>query len=194
MEADWSMELGEGLAEIVVPWSAEGLAWVDLRAPQADCAAAVQDIALKEAQPALAAALEALNEERSAWLTSKCDAWLIDCREESLDPYELDAADLAAQGAPLYGCGSYLDVLVREGRLFSDFQWHEVLLRTLTETLRAQPLPHARVDLVLRAARLHDRTGFGITTYAAGCGLDAKMALEAWRTALLLLTGALLNC
>jgi hypothetical protein len=193
VEADWSVELGEGLAEIVVPWSAEGLAWVDLRAPQADSAAAVQDITLKEAQPALAAALEVLNEERSPWLTSKCDAWLIDCREESLDPYELDAADLAAQGAPLYGCGSYLDVLARDAGLFPSFEAHEMRLRTLTKTLRAQPLPHARVDLVLRAARLYAQEGFAITAYVTGCGPDAAAALQAWQCALAAMTQTLLN-
>ncbi len=193
MEADWSVELGEGLPQLVVPWAVEGLAWVDLRSPGSDCATAVQDVALTAAQPTLAAALEKLNAEGSAWFTSKCDAWIIDPEEESLDPYEFDAADLAASATPMHGCASYLDLLAREPALFSSFAAHETLLRTLTQKLRDLPQPHARVDLVLRAARVHEQEGFGITAYAAGCGLDRSSALQSWQHALMQWTAALLN-
>jgi hypothetical protein len=187
------VELGEGLAEIVVPWSAEGLAWVDLRAAGSSAAAAVRDLALAEAQPALADALAALNAEDSRWLTSKCDAWVIDREDESLDPYELDATDLAAAGAPLYGCASYLDVLMCEPVAFASFPSNEALVRTLTQSLRERPLPHARVDLVLRYARRHAQEGYGITVYATGCGRDAAAAQQAWQRALAAATHTLLN-
>jgi hypothetical protein len=194
MEADWSVELGEGLAEIVVPWSGEGLQWVDLRAPQAECAAAVLDLALAEARAPMAEALRALNAERSPWLTSKCDAWRIDDEDEALDPYELDAADLAVTGSPLHGCASYLDLLARDAELLSDFSKQEVLLRALTQTLRTLPLAHARIDLVLRGARLHAQQGFGITAYVTGCGPNAAAAMHAWQGALGAMTRALLKC
>lgn len=194
MEADWSVELGEGLPEIVIPWSGEGLQWVDLRATHADCKAAVSDLALAEARAPLAEALNALNAERSPWLTSKCDAWLIDGEDEALDPYELDAADLAATGSPLHGCASYLDLLARGAEMFCDFKKQEALLCALAQALREVPLPHARIDLVLRGARMHEQDGFGMTAYVTGCGPDTAAALQAWQGALAAMTHALLNC
>uniref|UniRef100_A0A7V4XRV5 Uncharacterized protein n=1 Tax=Acidobacterium capsulatum TaxID=33075 RepID=A0A7V4XRV5_9BACT len=194
MEADWSVEMGEGLPEIVIPWSGESLQWVDLRVPHADCKAAVSDLALAEARAPLAQALRALNAENSPWLTSKCDAWWIDDEDEALDPYELDAADLAAKGSSLHGCASYLDLLTRHAELFSDFPGQEALLRTLTQTLRNVALAHARIDLVLRGARLHGQEGFGITAYVTGGGPDTAAAVQAWQGALAAMTRALLNC
>lgn len=184
MEADWSVEIGEGLPEIVVPWSAEGLAWIDLRTANSDYAAAVQDASLTAAQPALAAALERLHAADSAWFTSKCDAWSIDTEDEGLDPYEFDAAELASSEDPLHGCASYLDLIARDPAFFCSFAAHEVLLRSLAQALHALPHPCARVDLVLRTAHVHNADGFAITLYVAGCGLDTEQALQAWQRAL----------
>ena len=194
MEADWSVEIGEGLPQIVVPWAAGGLGWIDLRTPGSDFDTAVRDIPLSEARPVLAAALRRLHATDSLWFTSKCDAWLIDGEDEMLDPYEFDAADLTASGVPMQGCASYLDIIARDPAVFASFPAHENLLRTLTHLLRAQRLPHARIDFVLRAARVNDTDGFAFTAYVAGCGLDAAQAQQSWTSAWEHLMRALHTC
>lgn len=201
MEADWSAEIAPDLPQIIVPWSAkdptsdETLAWRDLRlaGPQLD--AAIRSIPSAAAEPALAAALRTLHAHGSPWFTSKCDLWTTTPADSETsgtaapDPYEFDAADLAP--APLYLCASYLDILSSTPDLFASFAAHENLLNQIVATLRAHPLPHARVDLILRAARVHATPGFAFTAYAAGCGLTAPDAHRAWEHALARLIAAL---
>ena len=200
MEADWSADIAPGLPEIAIPWSSidteETLTWRDLRlaGPQLDHA--IQSIPSAAAEPALAAALRTLHAPGSPWFTSKCDLWTttpadLSYENAAPDPYEFDAADLAP--APLYLCASYIDVLSVNPDLFASFSAHEDLLNAVIATLRAQPHPHARVDLILRAARIHNNHGFAFTAYSAGCGLTATDAHHAWQHALGHLIGALPN-
>jgi hypothetical protein len=202
MEADWSAEIAPGLPEIIVPWSAEPLAedpthasgetlaWCDLRHAGHHLEAAIQSIPSAAAEPALAAALRTLHSPGSSWFTSKCDLWTTTPADpDSPDPYEFDAADLAP--APLHLCASYIDMLATDPALFASFAAHKALLDTLVAALRAQPQPHARVDLVLRAARIDNSPGFAVTAYAAGCGLTAADAHRAWQLALDRLIAAL---
>jgi hypothetical protein len=194
MEADWSAEIAPGLPEITVPWSSDGseqtLIWQDLRLAGPHLDAAIQSIPSAATEPALAAALRTLHAPTSQWFTSKCDLWTSTPAEpDAPDPYEFDAADLAP--APLHLCASYLDILPTNTELFASFSEHEKLLNAITTTLRAQPQPHARVDLVLRAARIHNAPGFAFTAYAAGCGLTAPDAHRAWHLALARLIAAL---
>lgn len=215
MEADWSAEIAPGLPRIIVPWSAETvtpdpasnetLTWSDLRlaGPQLD--AAIQSIPAAAQQPALAAALRTLHAPQSAWFTSKCDLWTTTPDDPSNpndppDPYEFDAADLVTasatypNSAPLHLCASYLDILSSNPALFASFPAQEHFLNQLTATLRNLPQPHARIDLILRAARIHATEGFAFTAYAAGCGLTATDAHHAWQQALARLIHALQTC
>lgn len=183
MEADWSAEIGPGLPEIIVPWSAqasgETIAWVDLRQAGPRLEAAIQSIPSAAAEPALAAALRQINLPGSSWFTSKCDLWTASPAEgPAPDPYEFDAADLAP--TPLHLCASYIDILTEDPELFPAFSAHEDLLRSLTTTLRTDPVRHGRVDLVLRSARIHQTSGFAFTAYAAGCGISPASAHQAW--------------
>lgn len=189
MEADWSADIAPGLPEIAVPWSAdnpagdETLAWQDLRLTGPHLDHAIESIPSAAAEPALAAALRILHAPGSPWFTSKCDLWTATPADpEAPDPYEFDAADLAP--APLHLCASYIDILSSNPDLFASFSAHQDLLNAVIATLRAQPHPHARVDLVLRAARIHNNHGFAFTAYAAGCGLTAADAHHAWQQAL----------
>lgn len=204
MEADWSAEIAPGLPEIIVPWSAidpasnQTLTWQDLRHAGPQVEAAIQSIPAAATQPALAHALRALHTPNSPWFTSKCDLWTTTPADpDPPDPYEFDAADLvtdtATYPAPLHLCASYLDILSASATLFESFPAHEALLTQLTATLRAQPQPHARVDLVLRAARIHNTSGYAFTAYAAGCGLTAPDAHRAWQQALAHFIAALRN-
>lgn len=201
MEADWSVEIAPGLPEIIVPWSAETpadeahqtVAWRDLRLAGPQLESAILFIPSAAAEPALAAALRALHAPGSPWFTSKCDLWTTDPanENESPDPYEFDAADLAP--VPLYLCASYLDILSSNSALVASFSAHETLLQNLTAALRSQSQAHARIDFVLRAARIHNTHGFAFTAYAAGCGLTASNARRAWQLALARLIAALFS-
>lgn len=215
MEADWSVEIGEGLPSIAVPWSAEDFAWVDLRgvAPAmlaAACQRAVESIGLASAQPMLEEALARLNAPDSPWLTAKCDAWQINTNETSeraetsdagedelelLDPYEFEAQDLdlAQSGQPLLGCACYIDLIAVEAKQCCDFSHTEAQVKKLIATLRETPCSCARVDLVLRAALVQNRSGFAITAYATGCGLNPDEAQQNWARALDLLINTLLK-
>lgn len=194
MEADWSAEIAPGLPEIVVPWSSqdngEALLWRDLRLAGPPLDAAIAQIPSAAAEPALANALRALHAPHSPWFTSKCDLWTTTPNDpdDAPDPYEFDAVDLVTDDvtnpAPLHLCASYLDILSSNPTLFASFAAQQNLLHTLTNTLRSQPQPHTRVDLVLRAARIHHTHGFAFTAYAAGCGLTAPDAHRAWQLAL----------
>ncbi len=200
MEADWSAEIAPGLPEIAVPWSSyetdETLTWQDLRLAGPRLDAAIHSIPSAAAESALAAALRTLHAPGSPWFTSKCDLWTTTPEDsDPPDPYEFNAADLvtdtATNSAPLHLCASYLDILPVNTHLFQCFPAQENLLKTLTATLRARTQPHARIDFVLRAARIHNTPGFAFTAYAAGCGLTATDAHQAWKQALALLITAL---
>lgn len=207
MEADWSAEIAPDLPQIIVPWSSytadQSLAWRDLRLASPQLDSAIRSIPAAAAEPALADALRTLHAPGSPWFTSKCDLWTTTPADPETadtaapDPYEFDAADLVTatvtntNPAPLHLCASYLDILSSNPALFASFAAHEKLLNQLTATLRAQPQRHARVDLVLRAAGIHNAHGFAFTAYAAGCGLAAEDARRAWQQALAHLVAAL---
>lgn len=211
MEADWSVEIGDRLPTIAVPWSAENFAWVDLRgvAPAMlaeACQKAVESIELASAQPMLEKALARLNAPDSPWLTAKCDAWQINPSETSetgereldlLDPYEFEAhsldMDLVQSGQPLVGCASYLDLVAVEAKQCSEFSRTELQVKKLVARLRATSCSCARIDFVLRAALIGNNSGFAFTAYATGCGLNPDEAQQNWARALDLLVDTLLK-
>lgn len=179
MEADWSVEIGEDLPQIAVPWAAEGLAFLDLR----DCPEAAQSLPEAQSFPALGRALACLNIAGSLVFTSKCDVWRVVAAD--LDPLEMEstAADTNL------GIACYID-LVRGGEeAFAPFAKQEAWIKRTAQTLRATPAHSARADLVLRQAILEtldgeQREGFAVTFYLTGCGRDESAAHESWERAL----------
>ena len=184
MLAEWIAECSEDAPSIVVPWSdaASGLRFVDLRAEPYDIA----EISEAEVFPALGRALRSLNATRSPFLTSKCDAWLLQPDELSTLTLELDAFFSEAETPA--GYASYIDLLHRERNLFLSAGQHQTWLDRFTR--RATRLEHtdARVECVLRPALYeHEGTvleGFGISLYVFALAAEPSVALRAWELAL----------
>ncbi len=166
MEADWAAEVGAGLPGIEADWGG----FVDLRlSPER-----VGEIAEAVAEPVLREALLMLNGAGSGVFTVKCDVWELE--REEIDPLEFDCA--AECGA---GWASWVDVVARSSEMFGSFDAHEGWVRRATDRLRVVGgLGCGRVDLVIRGARVRDGEGFGVTVYAAGCGVDTQAARGAW--------------
>jgi hypothetical protein len=166
MEADWAAEVGGDLDRIDADWP--GL--VDLRTnPEAvgSITEAAQSVALCEV-------LLLLNRGDSPVFTSKCDVWELPAEE--IDPVEFDAA--AADARSVMAC--WVDLVARETAVFGSFKEHESWVRRAVLGLRALRAPRGRVDLVIRGATSGGVEGFGITLYAAGCGVDTGAARTAW--------------
>ena len=184
MDADWSVEIGEDLPSIDVPW--EG--WVDLRNPST-ARALLHTLPEAAAYPELAELLLEINRSNPAnnpvVLTSKCDVFAVDGESASFGLMDADASAWNGKQAPLLGLGSYIDLCLTTPSLFSDFAWHEALVRRIASGLLAPlPAPRTSVELVLRQASLFTRPGFGLTLYATGYEREPAKAREAWAGAL----------
>lgn len=167
MEADWAVEVGGEAARIEVDW----VGFVDLRGNPAD----VEKIVEAREHSALGAALMVLNSAESPVFTSKCDVWQL--AGEEIDPLEFDCLADEAR----VGFASYIDVIGRAPGRFESFDEHEEWVRRTTLSLRGESVRQGRVDLVVRAAVAGGGTdGFGVTLYAAGCGVDSSAAEAAW--------------
>ncbi len=201
MEADWSVEIGADLPSITVPWSAEGLAFIDLRQalgessrsssaqssmpglPPVPSESLATQVPEAQQHPALGGALAHLNSAHSQVYTSKCDVWTLTAAD--LDPLEMESTSTNCAS----GFASYID-LVRSGEaVFEPFDEQEAWLKRTIQTLRATPATHARADLVLRSANIattnsDPRDGFAITLYITGCGPNPAAAQANWQHAL----------
>lgn len=169
MEADWSVEIGPDLPCIDVLW--EG--FIDLRTRLTDIRAVqeTQHFALHEA-------LLALNSKSSPLLTSKCDVWSL-----ASDEIDADEFDTNSENARV-GFAAYIDILERDPACFASFAFHEKFCVELVSQLRRCALRQCRVECVLRAARLNEKHGYGVTLYAAGSGVDEDGAYTAWQSSL----------
>ncbi len=171
MEADWSVEIGVGLPVIDADWPG----FVDLRRD----IRSIDSIPEAAAEPTLRDALVTLDGAASPVFTSKCDVWALTADE--IDPDEFGCAP---QDACAEGWASWIDLMARDPQLFVSFEAHEECVRRIAEGLRADAVPWGRVDLVVRVAVAAGREGFGITLYAAGCGVDTQAAHAAWEPVL----------
>jgi len=181
MEADWSVEIGADLPSITVPWSADGLAFLNLRQALRESPAAL----LPEAQhyPALGRALAHLNSASSQVFTSKCDVFAL--AADDLDPFEMESTSANCNS----GLACYIDLLRAGEAAFAPFAEQEAWLKRTTHALRATPSTQARAELVLRSASIATnhgtpRDGFGVTLYVTGCGRDPATAQSSWEQAL----------
>ncbi len=170
MEADWSVEIGAGLPVIDVAWDG----FLDLRSfPER-----IDGIEEARRHPALRGALLAFNSGDPTVFTTKCDCWKLEGAE--IDPDEFAASRETAS----MGFASYIDVVDREPGRFASLALHEQRARAIASILHALNLRTGRVDLVVRAADLNERSGFGMTLYAAGCGANDAGAYAAWNAVL----------
>lgn len=179
MEAEWWVEMGEELPRIVVPWTEETLAYIDLRLEPA----AATTLAETKHLPALGRALQELNAPGSHVFTSKCDVWEVD--PEDMDPLEMSAA--AADTKAGFAC--YIDLVRRGKAARSPFAEQETWLRHTRAAMLGLPAQCARAELVLRQAVLsaddpEPIDGFGVTLYVTGCGSNEQHAHDSWETAL----------
>jgi hypothetical protein len=176
MDADWSVEIGEGLPWIEVPWKD----WVDLR-DRATSEAKMRVLSEVVAYPELAEVLFEINTNHTAALTSKCDVFPIDIG--SVSTAMMDAADTGEELEHEVHCGlgSYIDLAFPADDAFSNFAWYESLVRRVaTQLLAPIPLPRVSVELVIRQAWCFSAEGYGLTIYAMGFGRDPAAARQAW--------------
>lgn len=179
MEADWEFEVGGDAPVIDACWPG----FVDLRwSPEIagdlpDRLRTLQEVAQF---PALAAALERLNSQRSPVWTSKCDFW------PALEPSEFDSDELDAEaGCCAHAMGCYIDLLPRGGQQWSSPQAAAVACKQVCASLHAVPLRNCRVDLIIRRAIVSPgRADHGITAYITACGPTAGRAKDALEDAL----------
>jgi hypothetical protein len=177
MHADWSVEAAADDPAIVAPWAAPdgSLRFVDLsRDPRA-----IDEIPEARHLPALAHALLLLNAAGAPTWTVKCDAWTIPADEIDVRAEPLDLSPAAAAGF-----ASYIDVLLRDPRVFAGFGAHEAWARSLAAAAAAVPATAAVLDLVVRPASARNCPGFGITAYVYAFGPRAQDARAAWSQAL----------
>ena len=170
MEADWAAAVGAGLDVIDADWPG----FVDLGGNPEGIgliAEAAESVALHEA-------LLLLNGTGSPGFTCKCDVWALGAEE--IDPREFDYAPALAR----VGVASYIDLIGRDAEFFGSFERHEARVRRAVLRMRPLAVSHGRADLVIRAAASQGVTGFGITLYAAGCGVDTPAARVAWESIL----------
>lgn len=185
MLAEWTAECGAEDPVIVVPWSDpdSGARFVNLRTDPFELA----DISEAEMYPALRRALRSLNGARSAFLTSKCDTWVLypELGGEKLEALrmELDLSDEEVA----FGFGSYIDVLWRERTVFASP--HVATERLDRLMRRSARLPHAEAsfEAVLRPAIVEfagTSEGFGATLYVTAVAADPETAVRRWEAAL----------
>jgi hypothetical protein len=179
MEADWSVEIGSDLPEIVVPW--EG--FVDLRQRPS----LVSSIAETATNSALAEALGVLNATSSPVFTSKCDLWPLIADE--IDPFEFEASAEEAQR----GLACYIDIVAHSAALCASFGAHERWVRIATAQLRETAFSQARTDLVVRSSKINTHEGFGITLYVSTCAATAAWAESIFPAALQAATAITIN-
>jgi hypothetical protein len=191
MEADWSVALAVADPVITVPWAAgddeTNCRFVDLRVEPH----LIDEVEEAQGRPPLRSALLRLNGAASHLWTAKCDAWgsSPEQGDAPFDPYEMDAEP----GETAFGAGSYIDLLPRDALTRGCFDSVEQWMRAVTTRLRAVPASAARVELVLRRARIDAAPGFGVTWFVEGCGATAQRADESWGRALDLALAAIMD-
>lgn len=187
MDADWSVELGEGDPALEMPWSdPDGrVQYHDLRSePEAllliDEAARYRE---------LGEFLVAMNSASSVFETAKCDVW---------SDSELSEAEEIFGGA--MKLASYVDLIFRARESCFDFALHESVAERAVELMKRAPELSSAAEFIIRSCYYHDApaedgpaTGFYFTFYLSGYGDDEAEARLRWRVGLSLVRNALLQ-
>jgi hypothetical protein len=174
MDADWSVEIGDGLPWIEAPW--EG--WVDLR-DRATAAEKMHALAEVVAYPELAEVLLEINTNHTMVLTSKCDVFPIDIG--STPSLMMDDTGPDHDQDVHCGLGSYIDLVFSTDDSLCNFAWYESLVRRIsTELLAPIPMPRVSVEIVIRQSSLFSVEGYGLSLYAMGFGRNPMAARSAW--------------
>jgi hypothetical protein len=196
MEADWSVALADDDPKIIVPWAALAeeaprCKFLDLRRDPT----LIDEIEEARSYPVLRTALLRLNAARSSLWTAKCGTWSssVDDGAEPYDPYEMNVDPNADPGDILFGAGSYIDLLPRDGQLSMSFERQERWIRSMTGKLRGVAARASRTEFVLRRAEIDGTPGFGVTWFVEGCGATALRAAEAWEAAFSCALGVILE-
>ncbi|WP_420236801.1 hypothetical protein ACOBR2_14340 [Telmatobacter bradus] len=169
MEADWEVEIGGDGPVIEARWAG----FIDLRtAPQR-----IDELEEARKFPPLGEALVALNAPGSPAWSAKCDVWL----QLEKDTWDADELDAPADEA-FYAAAGYIDLLATEEKAALD----EAFCRKLVRALRAEPLTHCRVDLIVRRAWMSTTLpdpatasapfSTGLTAYLTACGASEESA------------------
>jgi hypothetical protein len=180
VEADYSVELGQGDETLELPWEDGSLRYYDLKR-QPEVLLNLEEV---RQAPELGEFLAAINSAVSIFETAKCDTW----SSTEINPEE------EVFGAT-YKFGSYVDLLFsREESRFS-FVLHEELAKRITQLLKRVPEIPAAAGMIIRRCFYHRaegiRDGFYITVYLFGYGDDQPQARQRWGIALKLMENAL---
>lgn len=185
MLAEWTAECSADAPMLVVPWhdADTGARFVNLRSEPY----ALAEIPETEQQPALGRALRALNAQRSAFLTAKCDAWPL---SGSDSPGELEPLRLEL-GLPeedvAFAFTSYIDLIWRERAVFASAHQQQDRLDRLSRRAVKLPHPESAMQCVLRPAMVDlgmPLEGFATTIYVTAIAADADTAHKRWAAAL----------
>src|SRR6202021_1932701 len=139
MDADFSIELGQGCPVLDLPWKdpAGKLVYLDLKR-QPDLIALLEEARVF---PELERFLQAVNSGRSIMETAKCDAWVT--TELSIEEEIHEASHKFA---------SYTDVVFSDLDNRSSFSLHEEFAQKLAELLRQSPEIKAEEEGVARGS------------------------------------------
>lgn len=179
MEIDWEVEVGGGAPAIDALWTG----FVDLRRfPER-----VEEVAECAAFPPLRTLLLTLNRQGSGFWTAKCDFWRPEPDEVECAP---ESVSVGSHRGTAAAC--YVDILPDEKLVFGAWTQAEDCCRRWARELDAIPLDLCRVELVVRQAIAGAAEGFGITAYAAACGVDDAQAEAKLASLLKVLADAIL--
>jgi hypothetical protein len=180
METDWGVAAAADDPVIELAWqdAATGLRFVELRMVAEEQRARIAALPEAAGRPALAQALTEWNDPDGLLLTAKCDGWVMDAAELAALADALDAP------VEQHGRASYIDVLLAHAIPRADFLLHEEWARAAAIACAALPYPAARLDLVIRPARVEEAWGYGLSVYIYAAGATAEQAEEHWAAAL----------
>jgi hypothetical protein len=184
MDADFSVELGDGDPMLDFPWTDESgrLAYFDLKR-RPELLAQVEEATQ---HPALAEFLRSVNSAHSVLESAKCDAWA--------------ATEITAE-EEIFGAShkfaSYVDLVFSHSNQRQSFPEHKTFAKRLAELLRRAPEIPSSLEVCLRRCFFADittsREGFYFTLYVTGYGNDEVSARQNWSIGMKLTASAILQ-
>ena len=182
MDADFSIELGNGDPVLDLPWSdpAGKLVYFDLKThPEL-----ISQVDEAGRFPELGEFLRLVNSERSQFESAKCDVWTTT---------ELSAEEETFAASHKFA--SYVDMVFSNLEDRESLPAHEVLARRLATLLQSAPEISSSVEVCVRRLFFQEerepREGFYCTLYVNGYGSDESSARQQWGIGLKLVRNAI---